>query len=244
MSRGQAVAYRFRTTRWSVVLAAGEGGSPESRRALADLCEAYWYPVYSFIRRYGRDADQAADLTQSYFLAALEKNYIKDASPEGGRFRTFLLVSVKNFLSKQRDAERALKRGGGQTIAPLDLSGAEERYAAEAAGGASPEAVFDRRWAVTVLERALLKLEAEFDSAGRSDHFRGLRGHLTGEGRTVPYRELAEQLGSSEGAIKVAVHRSRRRFGELLRAEIAETVARNDVVDDEVRYLLQVLQGG
>jgi RNA polymerase sigma-70 factor (ECF subfamily) len=228
-----------------VVLAAGETGSRESREALAILCEAYWYPVYAFIRRNGYDPDGARDLTQSYFVTALEKNYIGDARPDVGRFRSFLLASVKHFLSKERERVQALKRGGGHAIVSLDLTAAEERYASERAGIAvSPEALFERRWALTVLERSMARLEREFEDAGKLEQLNGLRPHLTGEGRAVPYRELAEQLGTSESAIKVTVHRSRRRFGELLRAEIAETVAKPDDVDDEVRYLLRILQGG
>ena len=238
------MGYRFRTTRWSVVLTAGKVGSSESREALSSLCEAYWYPVYAFVRRNGHDPDEARDLTQSYFVAALEKNYIGDARPDIGRFRSFLLASVKHFLSKEREREQALKRGGGQVIETLDLTAAEERYASEkTAGRVSPDVLFERRWALTVLERAMARLEREFEDAGKLEQLRGLRPHLTGEGRAVPYRELAEQLGTSEGAVKVTVHRSRRRFGELLRAEIAETVAKPEDVDDEVRYLLQILQG-
>ncbi len=237
------MAQGFQTTRWSLVLAAGEGRTAESGRALSSLCEAYWYPLYAFVRRQGNDPEAALDLTQSYFLTLLEKNYIAEADPERGRFRSFLLQSVKNFLSKERERDRALKRGGDQRAITLDLQDAEQRYARELSETTPAEALFDRRWATTVLERALDRLAGELAKSGKEQEFRYLRPHLTGQGRAVPYAELALQLETSEGAIKVAVHRSRRRFGELLRAEITDTVASSDEVDGEVRYLLEVLRG-
>ena len=236
------MAQGFQTTRWSLVLAAGEGGTAESGRALSSLCEAYWYPLYAFVRRQGNDPEPARDLTQSYFLTLLEKNYIAQADPERGRFRSFLLKSVKNFLSKERDKDRALKRGGDQPAISLDLADAEQRYAREPSETTPAEALFDRRWATTCLDRALDRLAREMAKSGKEQEFRFVRPHLTGQGRAIPYGELARQLDTSEGAVKVGVHRSRRRFGELLRAEITDTVASADEVDGEVRYLLEVLR--
>jgi RNA polymerase sigma-70 factor (ECF subfamily) len=237
------VGRRFQTTRWSLVLQAGASSAPESREALSHLYEAYWYPLYAYVRRQGFRDEDARDLTQAYFLTVMQKDYLRDVRRDVGRFRSFLRASVRHFLSKERDRARTLKRGGNYSFTSLEMSGAQERYTADPRSETdSPESLFDRRWAITVLERALDRLEEEFAEAGKAEQFRGFRSHLTGEGRTIPYAELAEWLGSSEGAVKVAVHRSRRRFGEILRAEIAETVARPEDVDDEVHYLLEVLQ--
>jgi RNA polymerase sigma-70 factor (ECF subfamily) len=224
------VGRRFQTTRWSLVLQAGASSAPESREALSHLYEAYWYPLYAYVRRQGFRDEDARDLTQAYFLTVMQKDYLRDVRRDVGRFRSFLRASVRHFLSKERDRARTLKRGGDYSFTSLEMSGAQERYTADPRSETdSPESLFDRRWAIIA-------------EAGKAEQFRGFRSHLTGEGRTIPYAELAEWLGSSEGAVKVAVHRSRRRFGEILRAEIAETVARPEDVDDEVHYLLEVLQ--
>lgn len=232
----------FQTTRWSLVLAAGETAASESREALAGLCEAYWYPLYTFVRRQGYGPDEAADLTQGYFLTFLEKNYLADVRPEAGRFRSFLLASLKHFLSKERERARALKRGGGRNTLSIDWSGAESRFMAETIDSASPEAAFERQWARTMLDRAMKRLEGEFREAGKEQQLDCLRGHLTGEGQAARYAEIAARLGISEGAVRVVIHRSRRRFGEHLRAEIAETVARPEDIDAEVRHLLETLR--
>jgi RNA polymerase sigma-70 factor (ECF subfamily) len=233
---------RFQTTRWSLIFAAGEAGGPESRQALSSLCEVYWYPLYAFVRRQGHDADAARDLTQAYFLTFLEKDYLSDVTPEGGRFRSFLLASLKHFLSKARDRDRAAKRGGGRVVLAIDLNDAEARFLAEHSGDDSPEAAFERQWATTILERAMSRLQDEANDSGKEELFFYIRGHLTGESKAVAYAEIAERLAMSDGAVKVAVHRGRRRFGELLRVEIAETVAHPDDVDVEVRYLLEILR--
>jgi RNA polymerase sigma factor (sigma-70 family) len=240
---GPRGARRFATTRWSQVIAAGDARTPDAGEALARLCELYWYPLYAYVRRWGYDADEAQDLTQEFFSRLLEKHYLRDADPARGRFRSFLLASLKHFLSNERDRVNAVKRGGRATVLPLEFESAEGRYSLEPPDAETPETVYERRWALTLLERTLGRLRAEFEGAGRQALFSRLEGHLTGEQDTVPYAELGRELGMSEGAIKVAVHRLRRRFGALLRAEILETVSDPDEVDEEIRYLFQALKG-
>jgi RNA polymerase sigma-70 factor (ECF subfamily) len=235
---------RFVTTSWSLVLTAAGGDTSRSRRALAELCEAYWYPLYCFIRRQGCDAQEAADLTQGYIAQLLEKEFLKGLSPEAGRFRSFLFASVKHFLSNERDRERALKRGGGQRTISLDAEVAEGRYRIEPADDLTPERLFERRWAMTVLSRVMERLRAEAVRAGGERRFDRLKGYLTGEERSVAQRDVAAELGMTESAVAVAIHRLRKRFGRLLRGEIAETVADPREIDDEVRYLLATLGGG
>jgi RNA polymerase sigma-70 factor (ECF subfamily) len=233
---------RFATTNWSMVLAAGETGSAQAREALAALCEDYWYPVYAFTRRQGASAEDARDLTQGYFLQLLEKGYLKGLTPEAGRFRSFLLVSVKHFLSNARDRERALKRGGGRPPLSLDYETAEGRYRFEAADPApTPERLFERRWALTVLENTMGMLRQEFERAGASPRYERLRAYLTEDGAQTPYGEAAKELGMSETAVKVTVHRMRQRFGRALREIVARTVATPGEVDDEIRSLLAAL---
>jgi RNA polymerase sigma-70 factor (ECF subfamily) len=225
------------------VLAAGEAGSSRSRRALAALCETYWYPLYAFIRRQGSTQEEARDLAQGYFLQFLEKGFLKTVRPEAGRFRSFLLVSVKHFLSNERDRARALKRGGGQSPIRLDIDVVEERFRMDPADDAlTPDRLFERRWAMTVLERAMTILREEFVRSGETSRFDLLRVYLTGEEPAVPYREVAAELGLSESAVKVAVHRLRQRFGQALREVVAETVASPAEIDDEIRYMLTSLE--
>lgn len=234
---------RFATTHWSLVLAARTGKSVESRTALEALCEAYWFPLYAFIRREGYAAEDARDLTQGYFARLVERRDLEDVRPELGRFRSFLLVSVKHFLSNERDRERAKKRSPGPPLVSLDAQEAENRYRFEPADALTPETLFERKWAMTVLERTLRRLEEESSEDQKARRFEALRAHLTGDAPAASYRELGETLGVSEDAVKVAVHRLRRRFGELLREEIADTVDDSGEVDDEIRYLLGVLKG-
>lgn len=231
----------FATTSWSQVLAARDGATTASREALEGLCQAYWYPLYAFVRLLGHDPEASLDLTQAYFTELLEKHYIRDVDPVRGRFRAFLIASMKHFLSKERAKTRTAKRGGSVQLVYLDAVAAEERYRFEPANRITPEDVFERRWALTVLERALGELGKELSEAGKAEEFHVLRKFLTGEEPKTPYRRVAEQLGVSEGAVKVSVHRMRRRFGEVLRQEVAETVAERDDVDDELRHLLGVL---
>jgi RNA polymerase sigma factor (sigma-70 family) len=234
---------RFETTHWSLVLAARTGKSPESRSALEALCDAYWFPLYAFIRRQGYGAEEARDLTQGYFARLVERRDLKDVRPELGRFRSFLIASVKHFLSNELDRERAKKRAPGQPLLSLDVEEAEHRYRFEPVDALTPETLFERNWARTVLERTLARLSQEWAEGEKAKRFELLRGHLAGEKPSASHRELGAVLGMSEDAVKVSVHRLRRRFGELLRSEIANTVRDAGDVDDEIRYLLGVLRG-
>lgn len=231
----------FETTQWSLVLAARTTATPESRQALAHLCEAYWYPLYAFVRSQGYDAEKARDLTQGYFAVLLEKGYLDQVDPDAGRFRTFLMLTMKHFLINEAERERALKRGGGMALVPLDADLAEERYRYEPVDRLSPEQVYERRWALTLLGRVLERLSSDYSAAGRRRHFEALKGYLTGDEPRVQYREVAAELDMSEAAVRSAVRRMRRKFGRLLRVEIADTVADTDQIDDEVRHLAQMI---
>lgn len=231
----------FATTRWSVVVRAGQADSPDSRRALATLCETYWYPVYAYIRRQGQQAAEAQDLAQAFFTELLEKQRVKMADQQRGRFRAFLLASVKHYLANQCRAERAQKRGGKIHLLSIDFADAESRYSHEPAHELTPERIFERRWALTLLENALNQLSDEYDHAGKRPVFEQLRDYLGGGSDQLPYREVAERLGLSEGAVKVAVHRLRKRCREILRAEIRETVSEPEEVDDELQNLFSAL---
>ncbi len=222
-------------------MAAGHAHTAASREALASLCEAYWYPLYAYVRRWGFGPDEAQDLTQEFFTRLLEKHYLRDADPSRGRFRSFLLASLKHFLSNERDKAAAVKRGGRVNIIALEIETAEGMYQLEPPDADTPEKVFERRWALTLLERTLRRLREEFAAGGRQEMFSRLEGYLTGERETLPYAQLAQELGMSEGAVKVAVHRLRKRFGALLRDEIGETVSDSAQVDDEVRELFRIL---
>jgi RNA polymerase sigma factor (sigma-70 family) len=231
--------HRFATTQWSQVIAAC-GVSPAADTALAELCEAYWYPVYAFVRRSGHSVDDAKDLTQAFFTRVLEKHYLKDARPERGRFRSFLLASVRHFLSNERDWRQTLKRGGRQTHVPLDFGAGEHRYQLEPADELTPERVYEHRWTLAVLDKAMARLSSKYEQTGRQDLFGRLKPHLTGD-EPESYRELADALGVSDGSLRVAVHRLRKEFKATLRGAIAETVERDEDVDDELRYLLTVV---
>ena len=225
------------------MLAAGSEDSKRARRALEDLCAAYWYPIYCLIRRQGNGPEEAADLTQGYMVQLLEKGYLRHISRERGKFRSFLFVSVKHFLSNERDRARAAKRGGGRVPVSLDAEAAEGRYRIEPADDLTPEKLFERRWATTVLERAMQRLRDEAVQAGEERRFEELKPYLTGEEPAPAYRDVAGRLGMTETALGVAVHRMRKKFGQLLRDEIAQTVANPADIDGEVRYLLAALGG-
>jgi RNA polymerase sigma-70 factor (ECF subfamily) len=230
---------RIGTTNWSLVLRAGADDSATAGEALAQLCEAYWYPVYAMVRRYGHGPTNAEDLTQAYFARFLEKGWVREVNPEHGRFRSFLLVSVRNFLHNERDRERALKRGGGLNPVELDGVAAERRYALEPVETSTPETLFERAWAERVLARALERLEEEETARGEgAGRFAQLKPHLTGDEPAAAYGELAEAWGVGEPAVRVALHRLRKRFGILLRSEIAATVADPAEVGEELRHLL------
>ena len=236
-----SLAGRFATTRWSLVLAAGQQTNTRSAEALAILCEMYWYPVYAFIRRQGHRAEEGADLTQEFFARVLEKNYFHDADPARGRFRSFLCASIRHFLSNERDRVRALKRGGNQPPISLDVEIAEGRYQLEPRDDLTPEKLFDRRWALTLLERVFARLREEHASAGKAELFDHFKGFLTDDSAPVPYADVARALGMTEGAIRVAVHRLRRHFRDTLVQEIAETVSNPADIDAEIEYLLKAV---
>jgi RNA polymerase sigma-70 factor (ECF subfamily) len=233
-------AGRFQTTHWSLVLAARDATGIESQEALETLCSAYWFPLYVFIRRQGFPEEEARDLTQGYFARILERRDLEDVRPELGRFRSFLLASVKHFLANQRDRERAKKRSPDRPLLSLDARDAEGRYRVEPSDDLTPEALFERKWALTVLDRASERLGEEWTGPERAVRFEALRGYLT-DGAGPSYRELGERLGMSEEAVKVSVHRLRRRFGELVREEVAATVRDRTEVDAEIRHLLDAL---
>jgi len=232
----------FPSTAWSLISKARHSATSEARAALAALCEAYWYPLYSYARRSGEGAEDASDLTQGYFALLLEKGYLGDVRLREGRFRSFLLTSFRNFISKERDKSRAQKRGGGRPMLSIDVAAGEARHVAEPKDTLTPEAIFERRWALTILERAMDRLRREAVKAGREAELACLGGFLTGAGPQVPYADVAVQLGMSEVAVRAMVLRLRRRYGRLLRAEIAETVADPGAVDDELRHLLSAVR--
>jgi RNA polymerase sigma-70 factor (ECF subfamily) len=235
---------RFATTRWSLVAAAGQVGSPQSREALATLCQVYWYPLYAYARRHLPNAHDAQDLTQAFFAELLEKDYLQTADRQRGKFRSFLLTAFKHFLSRERERSRTQKRGGGRSQVSLDFQGGERRYQLEPIDHATPETIYERRWALAILERALARLRQEFADAGKEKLFERLKGALAGEGLQESYARIAQELGISEQAVKVAVHRLRRRYQELLRGEIAQTVASPEEVDEELRDLFAAVRAG
>jgi RNA polymerase sigma-70 factor (ECF subfamily) len=233
---------RFETTQWSVVLAAGGDDSSASREALATLCRIYWYPLYAYVRRQGRSADDARDLTQAYFTSLIERRDFDDLREERGRFRAFLLASLNHFLANDGVRRRALKRGGGVATLPLAFDDAEGRYRYEPVEPATPEMIFERRWALTVIDQVLAELRRESLEAGRADEFDRLKACLLGATPPGGYRAVAEELATTEGAVKVAAHRLRRRFQAALRRHIAETVLDPAEIDDEIRYLIRALE--
>jgi RNA polymerase sigma-70 factor (ECF subfamily) len=231
----------FPSTRWSLVRAAGERTGPRSRRALEELCQAYWPPVFAYVRSRARRTEEAQDLTQGFFTEFLGKKRYDRADPERGRFRAFLLASVKHYLANEQERAQAQKRGGGVSLLRLD----PERIQALGAGplpAETPARAFEKRWAMTLLERALSRLEQEGAGAVPAERFRRLKVYLTDDGPGISYRQVAAELGMTEAAVKVAVHRLRRRFGALLREEVAHTVGSPEMIDDEIRFLLAALR--
>jgi RNA polymerase sigma-70 factor (ECF subfamily) len=227
---------RFETTRWSLVLRAGQG-----TEALETLCARYWYPLYAFVRRAGHAEHDAQDLTQAFFARLLEKRWLQDADPQRGRFRTFLLTALKRFLANEWDRERTLKRGGAAAVVAFDALEAETKFQREQPSLLDDHLQFDRRWALTLLEQTLRRLEAEWRDAGRAAEFESLRGCLTSERGSFDGRQAAAALNLNEGALRVAVHRLRKRFREIFREEIAQTLADAADLDAEVRHLVDVL---
>jgi RNA polymerase sigma factor (sigma-70 family) len=231
----------FVTTHWSRVLSAGRSDSTHARTALETLCRTYWPPIYAFVRRQGHNPHDAQDLTQEFFARLLEKKSFATVDPARGRFRSFLLGALKNFLANEWDKARAQKRGGGQTLIPIDVQNAETSFAIEPADNVTAEMIFERRWALTLLDKVMQQLRDEYVRDGKAVLFEELKSTLTGASRSAPYAEIAARLGTSEGAVKVAVHRLRQRYRELLRAEIAHTVATPAEVEDEIRNLFAAL---
>lgn len=232
---------RFTTTHWTVVLAAGSPDSSRCREALAALCETYWYPLYAYLRRRGYSPDQAEDHVQGFVAYLLEKGVVERADPRCGKFRSFLLGTLKHFVSGERDRAGAQKRGGGRPLLTLDVREAEKQYAIEPAEQLSPDRLFQRQWALTVLNRTMTRLKAEWAGRDREAVFVALRIYLTREDDSISYREASVQLGMSEGAVKAAVHRLRQRYRVLLYEEIGETVTSRAQVDEEINDLFKAV---
>ena len=223
------------------MISAGSNDTPHARNALEKLCRSYWFPIYAFVRRQGHGPHDAQDLTQEFFARVLGKNYFADADRSKGRFRSFLLASLKHFLANEWDKAKAQKRGGGQVLIPIDVATAETSCGFEPTDNLTAEKIFERRWALTLLEQVLRRLRAEYVRDDREKLFEQLKPTLTETSRTVAYAEIASRLGTTEGAVKVAVHRLRQRYREVLRAEIADTVASPGEVEDEIRNLFAAL---
>lgn len=230
----------FATTRWSLILDAANAGSPRQDVALATLCESYWPPVYAFIRRSGKSPDDARDLTQAFFMRVLEKGFFGDADRTRGRFRSFLFSSVRHFLANQHDWAVAHKRGGGAPVLSLEFDDGERRYSLEPADEATPETLYEREWAHAVLTSAMTRVEQRYAESGRGELFARLRPYLTGD-EPGSYAELAAAGGGTPGQLRVAVHRLRQDYGRALRETIAETVEKPEEVDEELKYLLEVV---
>jgi DNA-directed RNA polymerase specialized sigma24 family protein len=227
----------FVTTHWSVVLSAREPASPQSAAALETLCRTYWYPLYAYLRRQGRPPHDAQDLTQGFFARLLQKDYLRAAEREKGKFRTFLLVALKRFLANEWDRAHAQKRGGFAPVIPIDQEFAESRLAADPSPNVQPDVLFDRQWALTLLERTMSQLHEEYVASGRAQLFEYLQSCLGRDESALPYADIAARLRLTEAAVKMAVHRLRARYREILRAEIAHTVASQEDVEEEVRHL-------
>jgi RNA polymerase sigma factor (sigma-70 family) len=233
----------FATTQWSVVLAAGHDSTSGAREALETLCRAYWFPLYAFVRRQGHAPEDAQDLTQEFFARFLEKHYLELADPARGRFRSFLLACLKNFLAEQRRHAGRLKRGGDQTLISWDAQAAEERYQSELSDQMTPEKIYERKWALALLEKTLARLGEEESAAGKTRLFAALKDFLWGERSSASYAEIGAQLEMSEGAVKVAMHRLRRHYRDLLREQVAQTVSRPEEIDQELQHLIAVIRG-
>jgi RNA polymerase sigma factor (sigma-70 family) len=231
----------FVTTHWSVVIAARERRSPASAAALETLCRTYWYPVYAFVRRQGRSPHDAQDLTQDFFARLLEKQYLDAVDREKGRFRTFLRVALKRFLANEWDRARRIKRGGDRVHVSFDTEMAEQRYQSDRSDALPPDRLYERRWALTLLDQALDRLQEEYSRPGKTEEFDRLKQYLTADRGSIPYTDIAAALGLTEGAARVAVHRLRKRFREVFRAEVAETVAGVEDIDQELRCIAQIL---
>jgi RNA polymerase sigma-70 factor (ECF subfamily) len=232
----------FRTTQWTRICLARGVQSTQARAALGELCKIYWYPLYAFVRRSGYAREDAQDLVQGFFARLLSQDWLAQVDQSKGRFRSFLLAALKHFLANELDKARALKRGGAQQFLSLDGVTAESRYRLEPAHLDSPDKIFERRWAIQLLDKALAALQQEHNQEGKGTVFETLKDCLTGSRDSIHYAELAPRLGVSVGALKVIVHRFRQRYRELLREEVSQTVAAPDQIDDEMRHLVKVLR--
>lgn len=231
----------FNATRWTVVMAAARGNdSPRAAEALAELCRTYWYPLYAFLRRHGHASHEAEDLTQAFFAKLLDRDFLANLDRHKGKFRSFLLSSLKHFLSDERDRASAQKRGGGRRVISLNGLDAENRYRLEPSHDLSPEKMYEKQWALSVLEHVLSRLQAKWAAAGKLALFEHLQPTLAA-GRATPYEEIARRLGTTEGAIKSAAHRLRRQYRALLIEEISQTVTAPGEVEGEIRYLMSCL---
>lgn len=231
----------FATTHWSIVLGVAKADAIGAAAALEELCRKYWYPLYAFIRRRGFGPHEAEDLTQAFFAFLLEKEALKKVDRDKGKFRTFLLAALTNFLSNEWHRKQTLKRGGGSQFLSLDELDAEEKYRHELADSLTPEKLFERRWATAVIEQVLARLKLDYEQEGKGPLFAKLKIGLTGEIGPGQYANWADALEMSHGAVKVALHRLRRRFGELLRQEIAQTVTSPAEVEEEIRQLFAAI---
>lgn len=234
----------FATTHWTVVLAAGRGGSPQAEVALEELCRTYWFPLYAYARRHGQSREDAEDLTQGFFARLLEKNFLEGITSERGKFRAFLLVALKRFMANEWDRANRQKRGGGQTLLSLDWQDAETRYQINPTDDLSPDKLYDRAWAVVVLERVILRLRSESSQGGKGDLYEQLKSFLMLGTDEIPYARAAAELKMSEVAVRVAVHRLRKRYRELLREEIVQTLSNPAQADEEMQALFSALAGG
>jgi RNA polymerase sigma factor (sigma-70 family) len=241
LNGSELAAQEFRTTHWSVVLHAGDASSARRSEALEQLCRAYWRPLYAFVRRRGHDEHTAKDLTQAFFARLLEKNDVADADAGRGRFRTFLLAALNHFLANEWDKARRLKRGGGMTLLSLDDADAESRFQLECSPAGSAEKAFDRRWAEAVLEAVFRRFDLEVRESGDAARYDVLKPYLLGGSGETSCADAAKRLGISETGVRSAVHRFRKRFRELVRAEVANTVGSPGEIDAEIRYLFEAL---
>ncbi len=233
----------FTTTHWSVVLAAGREHSPQAAEALETLCRTYWYPLYTYVRRRGHSPEDAQDLTQDFFAHLLAKGFPCGAQPERGKFRSFLLVSLRHFLLDQHRRAEAAKRGGGQTVISLDINRAEERFGGEAQQVSTPEELYERVWALTLLDRAQSRLREEYAAAGKADLYERLKAFPLAGKSDQPFEQASAEFGMTASALKSAVHRMRSRYRELVREEVAHTVADPSELREEARYLIAVVSG-
>jgi RNA polymerase sigma factor (sigma-70 family) len=231
----------FQTTHWSLVLRAGQREDRDADAALAVLCQRYWFPLYAYVRRHVADAHEAQDLTQEFFARLLEKHYLASADPQRGKFRCFLLTTLKHFLTNEWKRDHAQKRGGALRLARLDFEAGESRLSLQPVDEMTPERIFERQWVLTLLDLVMRRLETEYRSSGRGDQFERLKDAVTGQPDRLPYAVLGANLGISEEAARQAAGRLRKRYRELLREEVLQTVAGSGDVDDEIRSLFELL---